>query len=322
MAETEYHYDPKTLQFRRAGFPWLKWVLIGGGFTLMATLAFLGAFRIKNELFSGPAESRLRRENAALIRHQSLLTAELDAASADLQELVEADGELYQQLYMTDKGSSQDAPNPSADILNLKTEEFRKITEGMIKKAAGAEFEARQTSAVFSKLFWPGKSDASDLKRYPTLPPLPDFEPKQVACGFGTQINPFNKRHYKHGGLDILAERGTSVLAAANGRVAEIGTNQGPGGQGNFLVIEHGHGYRTRYAMLESIAVRYGQQVRQGDVIAYIGLSGSSIAPHLHYEVLRNGSPVNPAPFMLQKMDAGALAALFEISKQTKQGLD
>jgi len=322
MAGTEYHYDPKTLRFKRVGAPWGKWLLMGIAFLALAGASFYGAFRIRNELFSGPAETQMRRENAALRRHHSLLTAELNAATEDLRELSNADEELYRQLYLTDKGSDAGSPTPSADLLEMDTDEFSRITESMIGKVFTAELEARRTNAGFGQLFWPGKSDAADLKTYPTLPPVPGFDPRQVACGFGVQINPFNKRHYQHNGLDIIAERGTHVLAAANGRVAEIGLNSSPGGQGNFVVIDHGHGYRTRYSMLEEIAVRYGQQIRQGDVIAMIGLSGSSIAPHLHYEILQDGRPVNPAPFMVQNLDAGALSALLEVSKQIKQGLD
>lgn len=321
MAETEYHYDPKTLRFRRAGQPWGKWLVTALAFIGFTGLSFFGAFYLKNELFSGPEESRLRKENAALERHHERLTAELNATATDLQQLNGSSEEIYRQLFLTDKGSGDVAPTPAGEILEIETAEFRKITEEMIKKATMAGNEARLTNAGFGELFWPGKSDAGELKHYPTLPPVPGFEPKDLACGFGHQINPFNKLPYVHSGLDILAERGTPVLASGNGRVAEIGLNQGPGGQGNYIVIDHGNGYRTRYSMLESLLIRYGQQVRQGDKIASIGVSGSSIAPHLHFEVLQKGKAVNPAPFLVQQ-DAGALTTLLELSRQIKQGLD
>lgn len=321
MAETEYHYDPKSLRFRRAGHPWGKWLVIAVSFLVLTGISFFGAFYLKNELFSGPEESRLRKENAALDRHRELLTAELDAAAADLHELTGANEDIYRQLFLSDKGTNSLTPGPAGEILGVDTDEFRKITEEMIKKAAMAGNEARMTNAGFGELFWPGKSDAGELKHYPTLPPVAGFEPKDLACGFGHQINPFNKLPYLHSGFDILAERGTAVLASGNGRVAETGLNQGPGGQGNYIVIDHGNGYRTRYSMLESLVVRNGQQVRQGDKIASIGVSGSSIAPHLHFEVLQKGRAVNPGPFLVQQ-DAGALTALLELSRQIKQGLD
>ena len=290
-------------------------------FLVLSGFIFLGLFQLQNTYFSGKAEQQLKRENAALRMHQEKLTAELDGAAADLNELISAEEAIYRQIYLTDRGKDNSS-SPSPDLSGIDLTEFTGLTEQMIQKASIARQSARTSNAGFSELYWPDKTDARELQQYPTLPPLEGLSPERLACGFGTKVNPFNKQQYRHTGLDLLAERGTPVLAAAAGRVVETGRNDGPGGQGNFLVIDHGNGYRSRYAMLESINVFSGKTVRQGEVVATIGLSGSSIAPHLHFEIWKNGAAVNPAAFMVQGLDAGKLASLLEAGKQTKQSLD
>jgi len=320
-AEPEYHYDPKTLSFRRAGFPIGKWVLKASGFLLLSGLVFIGLFRLQNEFLSGPSEQQLRRENSALRVHHEKLTAELEGVSAELNDLTRTEEDLYKVVYLTDRGKA-DPSAPTAELAGIDTKEFSNITEQMLEKTRMTNRSAQATNAGFSSLYWPGKTDLPELRQYPTLPPVEEFVPERLACGFGQKLNPFNKQMYRHTGVDILAQRGTNVRASGSGRVVETGRNEGPGGQGNFLVIDHGNGYRTRYSMLETISVYYGKAVKQGDAIATIGLSGSSIAPHLHYEIWRNGSAVNPVGFMIQGLEAGQLAALVESGKQTKQSLD
>lgn len=117
-----------------------------------------------------------------------------------------------------------------------------------------------------------------------------------VASGFGQRLSPFTGRWEQHEGVDIASYHGTPVRAPADGRVIEVSSRPG---YGNLIVIDHGHDIVTRYGHNRAIGVKVGQKVRRGDVIGEVGNTGRSTGPHLHYEVLVRGIPVNPMAYIL-----------------------
>ena len=123
-------------------------------------------------------------------------------------------------------------------------------------------------------------------------------------------------------GLVILAETGTEVLASGNGRVKEVHHDSSPGGSGTYIVIDHGKGFQTRYSKLGSTSLRLGQFVRQGQVIGLVGQTGSSFAPHLHYEVLVSGKHVDPVTFFIENMGTSELEAIKRRASEQRQSLD
>jgi murein DD-endopeptidase MepM/ murein hydrolase activator NlpD len=116
-----------------------------------------------------------------------------------------------------------------------------------------------------------------------------------VTSRFGVRTSPFSGIEKFHEGIDIAAQTGTPVVAAADGLVIRAGFGTG---YGNMVEISHGYGIKTLYAHNSRLNVKAGQRVRRGDVVAYAGDSGSSTGPHLHYEVRVNGLPVNPSKYL------------------------
>lgn len=128
-----------------------------------------------------------------------------------------------------------------------------------------------------------------------------------ITGSFGERIDPFNGEGAFHAGVDISASVGQPVISPADG-IVEFADFMG--GYGRAIVIDHGHGISTRYGHLSSFAVTSGQQVRRGDTIGYVGDSGRSTGPHLHYEVRINDTPVNPHKYLrLTIAGAGGFAA-------------
>ncbi len=117
-----------------------------------------------------------------------------------------------------------------------------------------------------------------------------------LTSGFGYRISPFTGLRQRHEGIDISNRIGASIIAPADGLVTNIGREWG---FGKILVISHGFGFTTRYAHLNRINVKIGQKVKRGNQIAEIGNTGRSTGPHLHYEVMVNGVPVNPMKYSL-----------------------
>jgi len=117
-----------------------------------------------------------------------------------------------------------------------------------------------------------------------------------VAYGFQWRRDPFTGQRAFHSGLDIVANQGTRVISPADGVVTRVTREVG---YGNVIYVSHGNDVMTRYAHLSDFAVRAGQEVQRGDVIGYVGNSGRSLGPHLHYEVLVQGTKVNPIEYIL-----------------------
>ena len=112
-----------------------------------------------------------------------------------------------------------------------------------------------------------------------------------LSSGYGSRRDPFDGTNDFHSGLDIAANMGTPIRATADGTVKNAAFN---GNYGNAVLIEHGFGISTRYGHLSRFAVRDGQEIRRGEVLGYVGATGRATAPHLHYEILLNGQPINP----------------------------
>ncbi|MFH1372744.1 MAG: peptidoglycan DD-metalloendopeptidase family protein [bacterium] len=151
-----------------------------------------------------------------------------------------------------------------------------------------SEFEIEKYAEIESKMV----SLQDRLNHTPSIWPSRGW----LSRGYGMKNDPFTGYKQMHQGLDIANHRGTPIIATADGRVFSVGGNSG---LGKIVAIDHGYGFRTRYAHLSEIKVKRGQRVKRGDIIGLMGSTGYSTGPHLHYEVIRNGKTVNPASYIL-----------------------
>ena len=160
------------------------------------------------------------------------------------------------------------------------------------------------------------------LDAYPTLQPVQPWQADRLISGFGMRVNPFHKGLYKHVGVDIAMPRGTPVIATGSGVVSEMKRSDLQAGYGNYVEIDHGNGIVTRYAHLEAIEVRYGARIRKGDIIGTVGSSGGSVAPHVHYEIIRDGKNIDPVHYMVEGLSSRDHDRLTVVSHQQNQSLD
>lgn len=322
MTKTKYSYNPKTLKYERVGVRWgslVFGILSGIAFT---TLFFVGLVYLQARFFETDAEEKLRLENEALLKHKAIVATELQEAQITLTSLREKESDLHRKIFFTEKVIEAPTVDRTEEILNYDLTEFRALTQELLSKTGKHLMRNAITGNGLSKLFWPGKADVAELQFYPTKTPVKDFKLKQLASGFGNQINPFNKRMYRHNGIDIICERGTEVLATGKGTVIAAITDSTPGGKGSYVVVEHINGYQTRYTHLSYVSVVYGQKLAQGQPLGMVGSTGSAVAPHLHYEILRNGRVVNPVLYFVEDLSESELYQLAKLSNQVKQSLD
>jgi murein DD-endopeptidase MepM/ murein hydrolase activator NlpD len=126
-------------------------------------------------------------------------------------------------------------------------------------------------------------------------------------------------RHF-HTGIDFTAPRGTEVYATGDGKVHEVIMKKR--GYGYHVIINHGYGYKTLYAHMSKFKVRKGEKIKRGDVIGYVGSTGTSTAPHLHYEVIKNGEKINPMNFFFNDLTPAEYEKVLELSSQSNQSFD
>ena len=160
-------------------------------------------------------------------------------------------------------------------------------------------------------------------KRLETLQkelPVQNKDLKRMASGYGFRTDPFTKVRKFHYGMDFSAPTGTAVYATGDGVVTRADSNSS--GYGEHIRIDHGYGYETLYGHLSQYNVRPGQKVKRGDVIGYVGSTGRSEAPHLHYEVKKNGEHLNPINFYYGSLSAEEYAEMLKKSSQGNQSLD
>ncbi len=158
------------------------------------------------------------------------------------------------------------------------------------------------------------------LSSIPAIQPVSNNDLNRIASGFGNRIDPVYKVSKFHAGLDFAAPQGTPIYATADGRIAEAGKDEG--GYGNHVVVNHGYGYETLYGHMVRIKARKGQQVKRGEIIGWVGSTGKSTGPHCHYEVHKNGRPVDPVYFFYNDLSPEQFDRLVKLAAASNQSLD
>ena len=164
------------------------------------------------------------------------------------------------------------------------------------------------------------KNKKEMLASIPAIQPVANKDLKRMASGYGYRIHPIYKTRKFHWGMDFSAPRGTPVYATGNGKIEKVKRSRR--GYGNQVKINHGFGYKTFYAHLEKYTVRKGQKVKRGDLIGYVGTSGISTAPHLHYEVIKGNRKLNPVYFYFSDLTPEEYNRMLEMASQENQSLD
>jgi len=158
------------------------------------------------------------------------------------------------------------------------------------------------------------------LSSIPSIQPIQNKDLKRMASGYGWRTDPFTKKRRRHYGMDFSAVKGTPIYASGNGIVKRADNRSA--GYGKHIRIDHGFGYVSLYAHLDKYKVRRGQSVKRGELIGYVGNTGRSVAPHLHYEILKDGKKINPINFYYGNLSPEEYHALLLQASQENQALD
>jgi len=175
-------------------------------------------------------------------------------------------------------------------------------------------------SKSFDDLISLARNKEEMLKSVPAIIPISNKDLTRTASGYGWRIHPIYKISKFHYGMDFTAPFGTDIYATGNGTVvAKLESHRG---LGKHIIIDHGFGYTTIYAHLSDFNVRVGQKVQRGDIIGFVGSTGTSVANHLHYEIKLNGVNVDPVNFYFEDLTPEMYDKIVEIASKTGQSFD
>jgi len=323
--KVKYYYDTENLAYRKIKPKKGRNLGFGALFLLASALfGFLFYFFISSSgYFSTPKDKMQAREMANLKLNYVILNKKIDALNEVLANVEERDNNIYKVYFNTASAGETEADKEIItktrfkNLLAMNNEQLISSTSDRIK--ALSEGLVHQSKSL-DKILALAKSKEKFLASIPAIQPVKNEQLKHMASGYGYRSDPFTKARKMHKGMDFTSPTGTPVYATGDGVVRRA--DAGASGFGNHIVISHGFGYETLYAHLSRYNCRPGKRVKRGDVIGFVGSTGRSQAPHLHYEVHKGGSVVNPINFYYGNISAVEYMAIAKMATQENQSFD
>ncbi|MFQ3575142.1 MAG: M23 family metallopeptidase [Cytophagales bacterium] len=324
MAKVKFYYDTETCKYEKIKTKPLDVLINFGAFVLLTVLLALGLNYFYSHLFDTKREARIRKENEELLLKYELLSQDLTHLNKVLNDLQKRDDNIYRVVF-----EAEPIPNSVRSAGVGGVERYKDILEKDIDNKNVLISTSQKMDLLKKKLYIQSKSYDELLKMaqnkqlmlasIPAIRPIKTTDLNSLASGFGMRIHPIYKVKKMHTGVDFTARLGTPVYAAGDGKVITSG-NSGTG-YGNEIEINHGFGFVTKYAHLSGFKVRVGQKVKRGETIGFVGNTGTSVSPHLHYEVIKNGIKVNPINYFYNDLTPEEYQKLIEISSVENQSL-
>ncbi len=321
--KAKYHFNNQTLSYEKIERSWKKIVLQSLGFlcaALVVGVVFLG-FAYK--FIDSPKEKLLRFEIEGLKQNYEEIVQRSKQIENVLNDLQKRDDNVYRVVFGAEplSKSLRDAGLGGSDRYATLD---KYDNEELMKKTATLCDELGIKMAVQSKSYDEIAKMVTNkeamLSSIPAIQPVSNVDLTRIASGFGYRIDPIYKTAKMHSGLDFAAPIGTPIYATGDG-VIEL-TEFSSRGYGNHVVVNHGYGYATLYGHMSRLATTQGQKVKRGDVIGYVGSSGKSTGPHLHYEVIKDGTKIDPINFFHNDLSPEQYDKMLIISSQQNQSFD
>jgi murein DD-endopeptidase MepM/ murein hydrolase activator NlpD len=323
MPKVKYHFNTHTLKYDKVVVSWKKRAFRVMGW--LATAVVFGAIImfLSYNFFDSPKEKRLKRALEETTYQLELLKQRTDQLQLVLNDIQERDNTIYRVIFEAEPipASVRAAGYGGVDRYNaLKNVYNSEFVTDLTKRVDQLSKQLYIQSKSYDEVWDLVKNKATMLASIPAIQPVANKDLKRVASGYGMRMHPIYKTVKMHSGMDFTAPVGTEIYATGNGTVSKYELNGR--GYGHNLTINHGYGYETLYGHLSRAVVKPGQKVKRGDLIAYVGNSGSSTGPHLHYEVRKNGNPVNPVNFYYNDLTPEEYEKVLELSSMPGQSFD
>lgn len=323
MSKVKYYYDPETLSYReirRKKRTTFKYI---GMFLLAAAIFGFFFVLIASQYFESPKERALSRELDNMQLQYQILDKRVEEAFAALENVEERDNAIYRLYFEANPipeeqrrlgfgGINRYSKFEGYDNSKLIIDANRKID--ILQKSVVVQSKSLDEIAILAE------DKEEFLTSIPAIQPVKNENLTRMASGYGYRIDPFTKVRKKHWGMDFTAPRGTPIYATGDGVVRRA--DAGSSGYGRHIRIDHGFGYVSLYAHLYKYNVKRNQKVKRGDLIGFVGSTGRSEAPHLHYEIFKDGARINPINFYYGNLSPQEFNELLKQASLENQSLD
>jgi murein DD-endopeptidase MepM/ murein hydrolase activator NlpD len=315
MRRKKYYYDTRTCNYEKIKTS--KWDIFFDalGFLALSFVVAIGIFWGYITYFDSPKEIQLKEENALLQLHYERIQQEIDKSGRVLAYLQDQDDNLYRTILETEpipaavRKAGVGGTNRYQELTNKSV-----LIATTLKKADQLKRELYIQSKSYDELTKLAKAKERMLACIPAIQPISNKGLKRISDPFGMRLHPIHRIPTMHTGIDFAAPKGTPIYATGNGTIKLAKKNFG--GYGNQVVIDHGYGLFTLYGHMKEFKVKAGQRIKRGECIGYVGSTGISTAPHLHYEVIKNKKRVNPAHYFTSELNAAEYEMILALASR------
>ena len=323
--KVKYYFDTESLAYRKIKPKLSKKIGVVALFLLASGLfGFLCFVALLNtSLLDTPKDRLQSREIETMKLRYSILNRKMDEIDEVLSDIAERDNNVYRAYFNTSPIPTEQRKAGFGGVNRYKELEGFNNSDLVINTSKRVDIISKELaiqSKSLDEILKLAKEKNKLLAAIPAIQPVKNEQMKHIASGFGYRSDPFTKVRKMHEGMDFTAPTGTPIYATGDGVV--IAADNSKSGYGNHIEIRHGYGYLTLYGHLSKFKCRAGQKVKRGDIIGYVGSTGRSEAPHLHYEVHKDGKVVNPINFYYGNISAAEYVAISKLANQENQSLD
>ncbi len=325
MSKVKYYYDPDTLSYRKIEpkksrrYRNLSIFILGS-----ALFGFLGlVFLLNTNILNTPKELSLQREVKNYELQFELLDRKLQQIEQVLGNIEDRDNNIYRLYFEANPIPEEQRRAGFGGINRYKSLEGFNNSEMIMATTKRLDVIQKQMviqSRSLDEITKLAEEKEKLLAAIPAIQPVNNEELTRMASGYGWRSDPFTKARKMHWGMDFTAPKGIPIYATGDGKVKRADNNAS--GYGKHIRIEHGYGYMSLYAHLSKYNVKRGQKIKRGDLIGFVGSTGRSEAPHLHYEVWKDGKRINPINFYYGSLSAEEFENMLKYATQENQSLD
>ncbi len=323
MAKVKYYYDSETLSYRKIELrkrDRIKQSLI---FLASSALFALLIIFVLFQFIESPKEKAQKRELDNMKLRYELLDKKMTQAQKVLEGVQQRDNDIYRMYFEVNPIPEEQRLAGFGGVNRYKSLEGFENSDMIIDATKSMDILAKQLyvqSKSLDEIINLAEDKEKLLASIPAIQPIKKEDLTRMASGYGWRSDPFTKARKMHKGMDFTAPKGVPIYSTGNGIVKRADNRSS--GFGNHIRINHGFGYVTLYAHLSKYNVKKGQRVKRGDLIGFVGSTGRSMAPHLHYEVHKDGKPINPINFYYGNLTPEEFKKMLKAASQENQSFD
>lgn len=322
IQKRHYRINPETLQLERIEHGFRYWLRRSGGYILGGICLGIIFFYTFLYFFPSPREASLMQYNRNLTAQMEVLEKQVDQMQIVLSDMSQRDDNLYRAILGAEPiplaarmGATQQISYYDSIAHMTNTQ----LAADIRRKVDILEKELYVQARSYDEILELAKNQEVRMENIPAIQPVLNKDLKRMASGYGWRVDPIYHIRRFHEGMDFSAPVGTDIFATGNGIVTFAGWKQG---YGQTIEIDHGFGYATRYAHCHKLFGKPGKKVKRGDVIALVGNTGKSTGPHVHYEVLYNGKPVDPRNYYFYDLSPEEYDLMVQLSSNMGKMMD